>query len=259
MPDNGDKGTLRDCPPFSGPSRLVHSNSFSYRWRPMCSSPAYPTSAPLGDSTNADRSPTFHPVSSRSEDVTDFSSKGLLPQLIDVLHALTEGQELLSRKVQEARLEHQRHTKHIVEGRMKAQPSDPLAPRPLVGADPDTSIGICREQQSSGSFESGAGPTSANDFGNGPRPEPSHGSSTVPVSSTVTEASAPLNPPAATANYADTSAEVSSETSVQTDWPDPAPPTETTTASLNRDYNFFDELDARLADLQNPTDQSGDS
>ena len=56
-----------------------------------------------------DRSPVFGSVSSRSEDVTDFSSKGLLPQLIDVLHALTEGQELLSRKVREARLEHYRH------------------------------------------------------------------------------------------------------------------------------------------------------
>jgi hypothetical protein len=33
------------------------------------------------------------------------NSKGLLPQLIQVLHALTEAQQLLSHKVRQARLE----------------------------------------------------------------------------------------------------------------------------------------------------------
>ena len=78
------------------------------------------------------------------------------------------------------------------------------------------------------------------------------------VTSTDPDATSPPIPPAAIVTYADTPADVPTETSVQTDWPDPAPPGGTTTASLNRDYNFFDELDARLADLQNPADGSED-
>ena len=38
--------------------------------------------------------------------MTDISSKGLLPQLTDVLHALTDSHELLLLKLQSVRLEH---------------------------------------------------------------------------------------------------------------------------------------------------------
>jgi hypothetical protein len=55
-----------------------------------------------------------------------------------------------------------------------------------------------------------------------------------------------------------TPADLSSGPSDPTDRIDSAPPVETTTASLNRDYNFFDELDSRLADLQDAPDRSGD-
>ena len=204
-----------------------------------------------------DRSPAFGSVSTRSEDVADFSSKGLLPQLIDVLHALTEGQELLSRKVREARLEHYRHTEPVADGRLQSEPSHLLTPRTFVGTDPHASIGTRREPRSD-NMEIDVGPTSVNDFGNGPWLDPSIGASTAPVTSTDPEATSPPTPPAAIVTYADTPADVPTEASVQTDWPDPAPPNGTTTASLNRDYNFFDELDARLADLQNPTDRSED-
>jgi hypothetical protein len=222
----------------------------------MCSSPAYPASAPLGGSTTGDRFPAFGSVASRTEDVTDFSSKGLLPQLIDVLHALTEGQDLLSRKVREARLEHYRHTDPVVEGSVQTEPSNPLAPPTVVGTGPDGSIGSRRELPPD-NMEIGGGPASVNDFGNGPWPEPGIGASAVPVSSTIPETSSLSNPPTTMVTFEDAPADVPNETSVQTDWP-AAPPSETTTASLNRDYNFFDELDARLADLQNPTDGSGD-
>ena len=221
----------------------------------MCSSPAYPTSAPSGGSTTGHCSPTFRPVSSRSEDVTDFSSKGLLPQLIDVLHALTEGQELLARKVREARLEHYRRTDPVVERDPQTAPSDPLASRIFVDTGPDTSVGIRREQPS-GTIDSNAHPTSFDGSANGPRPEPSSGASEAPVGSTVREASSP--PPAEYVTDTDTPADVLGEGSAQTDWLDQRPPSEETTAPLNRDYNFFDELDARLADLQDPKDGSGD-
>jgi hypothetical protein len=203
-----------------------------------------------------DRSPAFGPVSSRSEDAADFSSKGLLPQLIDVLRALTEGQELLSRKVRETRLEHNRHTDPVIEGRRQTGPPDPLRPRTFVGSGPDASIGL-RRGPPSDSIELIVGPTSVSGFGTGPWPEQSLGAS-EPVASTVPEASSPFNPPATIVTHADTLAAYSSESSARTDWLDTAPPGETTSGSLNRDYNFFDELDARLADLRRPIDRSKD-
>jgi hypothetical protein len=66
------------------------------------------------------------------------------------------------------------------------------------------------------------------------------------VSGTVADAAAPSTPPAANVTDVE-SADLASETSGRTDWPDSAQTGETTTAP-NRDYNFFDELDERLAD-----------
>ncbi len=216
----------------------------------MCPSPAYPTSAPLSGLITGDGDAT-----ARSEDVTDISSKGLLPRLIDVLHALTEGQELLSRKVRDARLEYTCHSATVVERCSLAKPSDFAAPRSIVGTSPNASIGIRREPPAD-NVELGAGPTSANGFGNGSLPEASIGFSAAPVGATVPEAASPSNPPAAIVTHAGTPADLSSETSARTDWLNSARPGETTTAPLNRDYNFFDELDARLSDLQDPaTDQ----
>jgi hypothetical protein len=187
--------------------------------------------------------------------VTDFSSKGLLPQLIDVLNALTEGQELLSRKVREARLEHYGHMEPVADGRRQSEKSHLLTLRTFVGTGSDASIGT-RKEPPSDRMEIGADLTSVDGYGHAPWLEPSSRASAAPDTSTVPEATSPPNLPAVIATYAATPADVPSETSVQTDWPDPAPPSETTPASLNRDYNFFDELDARLAGLQNPTDRS---
>jgi hypothetical protein len=72
--------------------------------RPICSSIAHPTSAPLGESMTADGPVMSGPLTGQTDRVTDISSKGLLPQLIDVLEALTEAQELLWVQVRNARL-----------------------------------------------------------------------------------------------------------------------------------------------------------
>ncbi len=197
-------------------------------------------------------------TTARSEDMTDISSKGLLPQLIDVLHALTEGQELLSRKVRDARLEQTCHSAPVVERCPQAEPSDFASPRSFEVASLNASIGVRREPPTD-NVELGAGLTSVNGFGNGSLPEPSIGVSAAPASATIPEAASPSNPPAAIVTHAGTHADLSSETSARTNWLNSAGPGETTTAPANRDYNFFEELDAKLADLQDPADRSGDS
>ena len=227
---------------------------------PMSSSPAYLTSAPFGGLSNGDGADIGSPVTARSEDGIDVPSKGLLPQLIDVLHALTEGQELLSRKVRDARLEHACHSSLAAERRPDDTPSDFAAQHVLVGTSPIASLGI-RQGTPKNNVELGAGPTSVNGNGNGngngSLPEPSTGISATPVSATVPVASSPSNPPAAIVTHAGTPADPSSETT-RTDWLNSARPIETNTAPLNRDYNYFDELDARLADLQGPAAPSGE-
>lgn len=222
----------------------------------MYSPPAYPTLAPLDGSTTGDPGPTCGVVPARGEDVSDPPSKGLLPQLIDVLHALTEGQELLSRRVREARLDHNGDSGPVVERCGQAEPSDAGSPPSFVGSNPNASIEI-RQERTSNTAELVAGPISPNDSGNGSSPEPSISAYAASVSAPVLEAAAPSSPPPAMTDVG-TPADLSSEPSDPTDRIDSAPPVETTTASLNRDYNFFDELDSRLADLQDAPDGSGD-
>jgi len=143
-----------------------------------------------------DRAAIGGPLTVRSEDLTHISVNGLLPQLIDLLHALTEGQELLSRKVRDARLEYTCQPAPVDERCPHTEPSDSAVPRSFMGTSPN----------------------------------------------------------------AGTPADPSNETSTRTDWLNSARPgVETTTAQSNRDYNFFDELDARLADLQDPPGRPGDS
>jgi hypothetical protein len=248
------------------PSHARHERftlNCSYRRRPHALIPADPTSAPLGGLMIGDRA-VGDPVTARREDAADVCSKGLLPQLIDVLHTLTEGQESLSRKIRDVRLEHTCHSAPVVERCPQAEPPNFAAPRPFVGTSPNGSIEIRREPPTD-NVELRTGPASDNSFGNGSSPEPSIGVSAAPLSATVPEAESPSNPtasasnpPAVTVTHAGTPADLSSETSARTDWLNAARPVETTTAPLNRDYNFFDELDARLADLQDPADRSGE-
>ena len=224
---------------------------------PMCSSPAYPTSTPLGGSMTEDLEAFGSPVTARREDAADISSKGLLPQLIEVLHALIEGQDSLSRKVRDTRFEYTCHLTPGDERCPQAESSDLAAPCSFVGTSPNGSIEVPREYPPD-SVELGAGPTSGNGVGNGSLPEPSEGVSAAPVSATVPEAASPSNPLGVTVTHACTPADRSSEMPAPTDRPNSARPIESATAPLNRDYNFFDELDARLANLQDPADRSGD-
>lgn len=223
-------------------------------YTPMCSSHAYPTSTPLCGSLTGDRAAVAGPVTARGEDA-DISSKGLVPQLIDVLQALAEGQESLSRKVRNARLGYTCHTTHDVETYPQAEPLDFVAPSSFVRTN--SSIEIRREPLTD-NVELRPEPTSVNRVGNSPSPESNIGVSAASLGVRAPEVASPGNPPAPIVANTGRAADVSSEMSDGTDWLNSTRPGETTTAPLNRDYNFFDELDERLADLQDPAEQSGD-
>jgi hypothetical protein len=101
------------------------------------------------------------------------------------------------------------------------------------------------------------GPASINSIGESSLPEPSIGSSAALVT-TVPGVASPSNPPEAIVTHAGTLADPSNGTPAGTDLPNSKPPDETAPASLNHDYNFFDELDARLAGIEDHADPSGD-
>jgi hypothetical protein len=158
---------------------------------------------------------------SRSEDLTDISFKGLLPQLIDVLTALAEGQELLSRKIRDAKLAYSGDSNPVVNS-MHAATSDIAIPDPLTGGTSFSSSLPIRAQSPTDQGDLGAGRPSGNGDGNGSSPRPSSGT------------------------------DLSSAATARTDWLNSSD--DTGTDALNYNYNFFDELDARLADLHDPGD-----
>ena len=211
---------------------------------PMCSSPAYPTSALLGGPITGDRTAIDAPFTTRSEDVIDISSKGLLPQLIDVLHRLTEGQELLSGKIRDARLEYTCHSdpvrRDVPQLSLLPLPTRvPLwVPAPMV---PSEFTGIPQSDRCRVGCETDV----VNGSGNASLPE-TLGAPAPPASATV-QVERPTNPPAGIVTHAGTPADPSSEISTLVPKGlNSAPPGRQTTTPLNRDYNFFDELDARL-------------
>ena len=214
----------------------------------MCSFPAYSTSAPRNGSAAEDCV-----VETPSEDMADVSSKGLLPQLIDLLYAFAEGQKLLASKVRDARVEHTRHSTSLVESQ-----NDSFDDSIILGiASPNASITTPKSSTDNGVCDKGR--TSPKAFSNDSPPEPNMGVITTPVSAMVPEERSSSDPPAATVTHAGPAGDPSSETHVQTDRLGAARiDGEATAAPLNRDYNFFDELDTRLAGLHDSPDWSGD-
>ena len=99
--------TLVTCGSFK--SSLILSDS------PMYSSSAYPTTIPSSDLVTRDLPAVDARIGTRRQNTTAGFPVGLIPQLIDVLHILTEGQDLLSRKIRTARLDESRDPVPIVE------------------------------------------------------------------------------------------------------------------------------------------------
>jgi hypothetical protein len=147
-------------------------------------------------------------MAARIEDVTS-SRKGLLPQLVDVLHAMADSQKLLIHRIRKAQLER-------LSGRpLEVDQSPPvlgLAPEPADApflTIPTVRIPVCEQYDSS---------------------------------SPVTEEMR-SDPAVATASIRLEEARQNKRKG----------------ESGSRSYNFFDELDARLADLPGPANRADET
>jgi hypothetical protein len=221
-------------------SSLILSDS------PMYSSSAYPASIAPSEVVTTDRRAIDAPIETRRQDATDGISIGLIPQLIHVLHILTEGQELLSRKIQEAKLDEASRSFSAVAHLNRFQiPTR----QPVVGSDTTPfeppSTPTTKHSESDGET------TPANTFGIAWPADLSTEVHSGAPSSPSDPDSAPASDSQAIVN-ATAPSEPMSVPKVDSVQKESAAPAGTTESPLHRDYNFFDELDARLASLQDP-------
>jgi hypothetical protein len=214
---------------------------------PMNSPPAPPTSIPSISLISGDHALIDARIWTR-QDTTEGFSVGLIPQLIDVLQVLTDGQDLLLRRIRAARLGESSHSVSHVEpleglqvdvgqsrpdaevdvgGRHRA-PSQEMnvdedavqAGSNGVGYARDRGVAVGRAHAADAHADARQPPLPAE-----PRP--------TPKPDTVSD---PSDRPAALSIRADG-----------------LPPNETAEEALRRNYNFFDELDAKLASLRDLT------
>jgi hypothetical protein len=193
--------------------------------------------------------------------VTEASTRGLFPQLTDVLHALTESHAMLLSKVQSLRDEHTNDALPVVN---------------VMAGSADTSIGKPVDLRPPPAVEAETSPSSLEE----PRAIPVYELSSSSSPSEITASVIDLTPHAAANDYADrdpdrlvTSARpISGEIASPRDRMDPVVSTQTHpqadrleavvsepthAESENRNYNFFDELDARLAGLEDAESAGG--
>ena len=183
----------------------------------------------------------------KAQDVTDASTKGLLPQLTDVLHALTDSHALLLSKIQSVRLKHisvmypemelLRETSDVeldtyVDVRKRSRVDTGTWPMsemrgPLLINEVDSN-------RTASGFESSPGFVVA-----AAEPPDQIATSPSPASAGIVNSSG------------DSIAGFSSQTPLFSDGDDAQPGDSTGNEWENRSYNFFDELDARLAGLGN--------
>jgi hypothetical protein len=174
----------------------------------MCPSPAFPTIAPANDSVTDQLIYMAHPGSLPPDD-PEGVPLGLLPQLIEVLHALTEGHDALSRQLRVVRLE--------ITNEGWLGPEESLSPHSESGT----------------SFTEGAAPPV------GGKIHSDVLAATLDQGAFPSTASVPLG------HQVDQPGPRSVGKATDDDLPG---------APVNRNYNFFDELDARLADLPDTSD-----
>lgn len=191
----------------------------------------------------------------RREPFSDASNIGLFPQLIDVIRALTDGQELLSKKLRYIRSTYADPTAAAHEFRYESG-SDIASPLSLAGRESTPSAAGIQHVESRSIIESDA----------------THVLLHEPLSTSAAETTQLVSAVDPIASF-DESAAQSNSISTTTEQPQQATPADpglddglrhrplpssqasgTTTSTANRDYNFFDELDARLADLHDPAD-----
>ena len=190
-------------------------------------------------------------------DVTHISSKGLLPQLTEVLHALSDSQELLLLKLQSVRLEHISVVPSGIEEFPHAQFLAFVNPRPPAVVD--TKTGTTTDAHR-------ALPIDVIELRSDP-PSKWLVSPETDVSPGVANASVITHPETPTPLRTSTGV-VTADRGLDALTPPRAPtPSERPLAvqakpagaeSADCNYNFFDELDARLAHLKNPESDTGE-
>lgn len=185
--------------------------------------------------------------------MTDVSSKGLIPQLTDVMRALTDAHELLLLRVQTLRREHHSAIHVVIDNPLRLAPPSKLPARPqaLVDAAIRGSNGAHhaprdfggRTNESDKASASNEGTSNAHDAGpvdyddRAAKIESESSSPSLPTIGNVTgDSDAVLPAPASTPPQPRVGADF--------DGGD--------VGSANRNYNFFDELDAQLTYIQDP-------
>ena len=190
--------------------------------------------------------------------MTDTSSKGLLPQLTDVLYALTDSHELLWRKLQSVRLEHMGGDQLSIEESRRAQAladaelREPALVETTIDATTDANCASPSDEieETTQLTPTWLGPTEF-DSSSGVTAGPVTGQSDTSMpSGSVTEANVLL--PSHERDAAATSpAPIPTDPSTAHSDPPAAEPAE-------RNYNFFDDLDVRLTSLKDPESESGE-
>lgn len=182
----------------------------------------------------------------QNRDVTNHS-RGLLPQLVDVLYALAESQALLTNRIRRAHLE--LLGIHPTDGARSWQalplnPGGPAELPPVAAAPvPARHVGeLITPDQSGGSTERSADPCET-DSNSGIEPR-----GVIPNDP---EVATPPKLPTETATSAHQHEVSQHATRSQPDDLRATRRDETTMERGVRSYNFFDELDTRLADLGN--------
>lgn len=171
-------------------------------------------------------------------------SKGLLPQLVEVLYALADSQEILTDRIRIAHLEFLGIHPRDGAGSSRPIPLSPLGPpeRPPIATTQTPAPGdaeLFTPEPSALSTESSANPAESTSSASS---EDSGGIINDP------EVVAPSNMPIETATSIGQSDGSQSATPI-TDEVWVTRRDEPTTQQGDRSYNYFDELDARLADL----------
>lgn len=198
--------------------------------------------------------PPDDPCRGRSRDFPE----GSAPQLIDVLNALIDGQGLLLLKTRRARLEIISSSGSGTEESTHA----PCNPEPLHSIG---TTGICvspdgahREIMNEGD-DFAAEPVSVEPLNTFETPrQPSASNPVAPTGTTALEQGAsPLNRQAVVTIQASSSVDGPNQTSADDDGLYSAQ-RDGAAAQAKHDYNFFDELDARLAHLHVPDGQLGE-
>jgi len=187
--------------------------------------------------------------------VTDTSSTAVLPQLTDLLRALTDSQELLLLRVRSVR--HLSTVPLVVEEDPKLKPLqsvDLLLPAPVAAttattkdeqrADPvdqiESSTGAHRLTLSEPDMNSSLAATTTSQVTYQETPVSTHAATEMFVSPREADVALPTQAP--------TAPESGSIRHVDA----------TDANSVNRNYNFFDELDAKLARLEDQQSESAE-